>query len=249
MLVADEYLGHRDDPAVAARLSPADGSGDDQIAAEGVHRVVLSETDRRRSRVRTETAAGRDLGVLVARDLADGDVLATRDGDLVVVSLATVDALVCDFSAASVSTMAALRLGHALGNRHWELAVRGEEALFPVPDTRERAAATVEPLVPPAVAVRFEAVSPAVFDEPSASGAGHGSDVGAGHGHSHDAAAGHGHSHSHRDEDGHSHASDRVPHDDTHDHDHDHNHADGRGDGHSPPVDPAGGRPGQGGDE
>ena len=185
MLVADSYVGHRDDDAVAARLADADPVT-----------VVLSDTDRRRSRVRTETNTGEDVGIVVARDLADGDVLETADGDLVVVELAAIDALVLDVAAAGISATAALELGHATGNRHWKLALRDGEALFPVPDSRERMAATVAELLPDGVETRFEAVPPTTFDDADDShGHGHShSHGGDGHGHSH---GGDGHSHTH----------------------------------------------------
>ncbi|ADE04669.1 urease accessory protein UreE [Haloferax volcanii] len=208
MLVADTYLGHRDDPAVRGRLDEADAA-----------RVVLSDDDRRRSRVRTETEDGRDLGVVVGRELDDGDVLETETGDLVVVELAAIDVLVVDVGAADVSTTAAVELGHALGNRHWNLAIRDGEALFPVPDTYERMEATVADHLPPGVTTRRETVSPALFDgdEPDHGHGGHGH---GGHDHSHE-HGGHGHSHgehSHDHDDGHSHGHD---HDDGHDHSHD----------------------------
>ncbi|ELZ90702.1 urease accessory protein UreE [Haloferax volcanii] len=196
MLVADTYLGHRDDPAVRGRPDEADAA-----------RVVLSDDDRRRSRVRTETEDGRDLGVVVGRELDDGDVLETETGDLVVVELAAIDVLVVDVGAADVSTTAAVELGHALGNRHWDLAIRDGEALFPVPDTYERMEATVADHLPPGVTTRRETVSPALFDD-GGPDHGHG-----GHSHSHGE-----HSHSHGD---HSHGDGDQDH--THG-DHDHSH-------------------------
>lgn len=172
MLVADRYLGHREDDAVA-----------DRLADEDAHRVVLSDTDRRRSRVRTETPDGRDLGIVVSRELGDGDVLETGDGSLVVVELAAVDALVVEFADADVSPTAALEFGHATGNRHWDLAVRDGEALFPVPDTRERMLDALSDDLPDGVATRFERVPPTTFDDAES----------ADHEHAHD------HSHSHGD--------------------------------------------------
>lgn len=153
MLVAETHLGHEDDPAVAERLD-----GSDPV------RVVLSDTDRRRSRVRTETTEGRDLGIVVGRVLRDGDVLEAEDGTPVVVELAAVDALVLDLAAADLAPATALELGHAVGNRHWDMAIRDGEAVFPVPDTRERMAAAVEELLPDAP-YRFEAVPPGTFDD------------------------------------------------------------------------------------
>lgn len=182
MLVAERYLGHRDDGAVASRLSESDP-----------HRVVLSDTDRRRSRVRTETVEGADLGIVVARELGDGDVLETAEGDLVVVELAAVDALVVDFGDADVSATEAVAVGHAAGNRHWDLAVRGEEALFPVPDSRERMLSAIDGDLPAGVRTRFESVPPTTFDDGGTPDHDHGHDgTDHGHGeHSHD------HQHSH----------------------------------------------------
>ena len=171
MLVADTYLGHRDDDAV----EPSNHAT-----------VVLSDTERRRSRVRTETTDGRDLGIVIARDLADGDVLEAEDGTHVVVELAAIEALVLDFADSDVSPTAALEFGHAVGNRHWNLAVRGEEALFPVTDSKARMEATVADLLPGDVPTRYEHVPPTTFDDDGDhDGSGH-SHGGGGHTHAHE---------------------------------------------------------------
>jgi urease accessory protein len=171
MRVAERYLGHRDDPDIAALLSDADP-----------HRAVLSDTDRRRSRVRTETADGVDLGIVVGRELGDGDVLETDDGEMVVVELAAIDALVVDFGDVDVTPVAALVVGHAAGNRHWDLAVRDDEALFPVPDTRDRMLDALAGDIPDGVTTRFEYVPPTIFDDADALDHLHGTDT---HEHAH----------------------------------------------------------------
>jgi urease accessory protein len=167
MLVARAHLGRADDPDVAARLGP------------DPRRVVLTDTERRRSRVRTETTAGEDLGIVVARDLRDGDVLATDDGP-VVVELAPVEAVA--FDPDDLSPVAALELGHAVGTRHLDLAARDGRALVRVADRAERTVETLADLLPGDVGTRVVTVSPATFD-------GAGSD----HGHAHgDHHGGHG---------------------------------------------------------
>ncbi|EMA28439.1 urease accessory protein UreE [Haloarcula japonica] len=182
MLVADTYLGHRNDDAVAEAVDTSDHAT-----------VVLSDTERRRSRVRTETTDNRDLGIVLARDLADGDVLEAEDGTLVIVELAAIEAMILDFADSDVSPTAALELGHAVGNRHWNLAVRGQEALFPVTDSKKRMEAAVADLLPADVPTRYEHVPPTTFDD---SGVDHShSDGDHTHGgHSH---GGTGHSHNH----------------------------------------------------
>lgn len=173
MFVAERYVGNRDDLSVAERLENS-----------VVHRVTLSDTDRRRSRVRTETADGRDLGIVVSRDLGDGDVIETETGGLVVVELAAVDALVVEFDDASPT--AAVRFGHAVGNRHWKLAVRDGDAVFRVPDTRERALEAVTNELPEGATTRFERVSPTIFDNSTPDDS---------HAHSHGGTGGTGHTH------------------------------------------------------
>lgn len=193
MLVAETYVGHRGDPSVASLLADADP-----------HRVVLSDTERRRSRVRTETESGRDVGVVVGRVLADGDVLETERGEFVVVELASVEALVVDFAGADdVATTTAVALGHAAGNRHWDLAVRGSEALFPASESRDRMEATLTDELPVGATVRFEAVPPSTFDDADA--ADHSHADGAAHAHGH---GGGGHTHSDDEGDEHAHSED-----------------------------------------
>lgn len=187
MLVADSYLGHREDADVADRL-------------DGDHlTVTVDDTERRRSRVRTTAEDGTDLGIVVSRELRDGDVL-DADGTPVLVSLAPIDALVVDFAGVEGSTataLTALELGHAAGNRHWDLAVEGERAYLPLAEKRERMDDEIRPHLPDGATVGTDKVSPALFD--SGDGGHAHSHVG---GHSHDG----GHAHSHGDS-GHTHGS------------------------------------------
>jgi urease accessory protein len=194
MLVAETFVGRLDDDAVAERVE----SGDPL-------RIEVDETERRRSRFRTTAEDGTDLGVVVGRELRDGDVLTTGDR-LVVVSLEAVDAMVVDFGGvadpdrAAVTT--ALELGHAVGNRHWDLAVEGERAYLPLADTRERMEDTVKPHLPDGATVGYDEVAPTLFDEDGgATDQSHSHDDG---GHSHDHGDG-GHSHGHG-ADGHTHS-------------------------------------------
>lgn len=183
MLVAEEFVGTLDDEGVAERVA----SGDPL-------RLTVDETERRRSRFRTGADDDTDLGVLVARELCDGDVLSTGDR-LVVVSLEPVEAMVLDFGAAADPDTAAVRtaleLGHAVGNRHWDLAVGDQRAYLPLADTRERMEATVEPHLPEAVTIGYDEVPPTLFDEGDAADHAHGHDE---TDHAHGEA---GHSHGH----------------------------------------------------
>lgn len=188
MLVADSYLGHRSDPEVAARIADADSLA-----------VTVDDTERRRSRVRTTAADGTDLGIVVARELRNGDVLAADDR-LVVVTLAETEALFVDFAEAETSTAAtlvAVELGHAAGNRHLDLAVEGERVYLPLAERRERMEREIRPHLPAGATVGTADVSPALFDD---GGSGHSDHS---HDHSHGdqththASGGHAHSHDH----------------------------------------------------
>ncbi|QLH76778.1 urease accessory protein UreE [Halosimplex rubrum] len=205
MLVAETFVGRLDDESVAERVERGDPL-----------RIEVDETERRRSRFRTTAEDGTDLGVVVARELRDGDVLSTGDR-LVVVSLEAVDAMVLDFGGVAdpdrAAVTAALELGHAVGNRHWDLAVEGERAYLPLADTRDRMESTVDPHLPDGATVGYEAVPPTLFDERGVDG-GHSHGQGDGdHSHGHgDGGHDHGHGdHSHdHGEDGHDHGDHGV---------------------------------------
>ena len=180
MRVADTYVGKRSDEAVAARL-----------AREGFETITVDEAERRRSRFRTQTEAGTALGVTVGRELTAGDVLAAEDL-LVVVELEPVEAMVVDLGDAGGSLTGAVALGHAVGNRHWDLVVEGVRAYVPVVEDRERMARAVDPLLPDGVTVDYVSVSPALFDGTTPDHGSSGTDSRRGeHAHAHD-ADGHG---------------------------------------------------------
>lgn len=162
MLVFDEYLGHADD-----------------VVTADARRIVVDDDERRRSRVRTETTAGEDVGIVVGRVLRDGDVVAADDSRAVV-DLRPVEAV--GFDAAALAPPRALEVGHAVGNRHWDLATRGDETLVRGADGPERTAAALEPMLPPTVETRVVSVPPSTFDDGDSRSAGHGHAHPDGHG-------------------------------------------------------------------
>jgi urease accessory protein len=128
--------------------------------------VTVGGDQRRRSRFRTTTDAGREVGVVVGRELRAGDVLSAEagDGPRLEVVLEPVEAVVVGLADAAADLTAAVALGHAVGNRHWEMAVRGSEVLFPAGESDTRVDATLGPHLPAGATVRHERVSPALFD-------------------------------------------------------------------------------------
>lgn len=174
MLVADTYLGSIEESALTERLE-----------SEAYSAVTLDDTERRRSRVRTTTDNGTDIGIIVGRELRDGDVL-DADGSLVLVTLNPMTAMVLDISGVdgdAATVTEAVTLGHAAGNRHWSLAVSGTEAYLPIADDRDRMEEEIRPLLPDGAMIEYRAVSPTLFDEGRRSDHGHGGD---GHTHSGD---------------------------------------------------------------
>jgi urease accessory protein len=184
MLVVESVLGNVEaDPDLAARR--------EERPAEEVERVVLDERDRRRARLRTTTEAGTDIGIVSPEGgLQPGDVLVDDAERMVVVDFADRDALVVDFTGVdgtgeALATAAAL--GHELGNRHRDLAVRESEVLVALGPDAGQIRATVESAAPAGVTVRRETVDPSLFDGTGA------------HGHDHDGESGHTHDHAHGD--------------------------------------------------
>ncbi|RXK51568.1 urease accessory protein UreE [Halorientalis pallida] len=195
MLVTDSVLGNVDDDAdlrAAVETRPADE----------VERVVLDERERRRSRIRTATDAGTEIGVVVEdeRGLEPGDVLVNDDERVVLVEFADREALVVAFTDGDAAAMArAAELGHAVGNRHRDLAVRDGEVLIALDTDGDRTVETVEAMVPPDTEMWRERVDPTLFDDAGTAdhdhrhgGGGHAHDHGDDHTHSHDDT---GHSH------------------------------------------------------
>ena len=201
MLVADGVRGnvHEDDALHAAYHDHED--------AGTLERVVVDRTTRRRSRFRTTTESGTDLGVVVgtSEGLAPGDVLAVdSDERLFVVEFEQEEAVVVELPEGegdAETLAAAVAFGHLVGNKHWDLAVDGGEVYVRVGADGPRVAEELEAELLDGATLRRERVDPTLFD---ASPGGHehshgsGGHEHAGHEHSH-GDAGHGHSHEHGD--------------------------------------------------
>lgn len=132
MLLRETIIGniHRDEPLA--------DTYEEYETDDRVERIALDENDRKRSRLRTTTDRGTDVGIVVDRQagLAAGDVVAYDDERMIVITAERREALVIELDA--IDDMAtALECGHRLGNQHRELAV--EEGRVYVPVSEERA--------------------------------------------------------------------------------------------------------------
>lgn len=162
MRVIETVLGNVEtDPELAASY--------EQRPTEEVERVVLDEQERRRSRFRTTTETGTELGVIAGSEqrLQPGDILVDDEDRFVIVAFANRDAIVVSFEApGSTATMAeAARLGYRVGNRHCDLAVRDDEVLVALGTDADRIVETVTDALPAGATTRREDVDPALFDD------------------------------------------------------------------------------------
>ena len=95
-----------------------------------VDRVVFDNEQRVKRIQRVTTEAGTELGLRLdasVRELEDGDILARTGEGLIVAAMAPVDVLV--ITPATVEE--ALRVAHALGNRHLQAQFFGPGDTFP----------------------------------------------------------------------------------------------------------------------
>ena len=203
----DGVVGTAGDPDIAAEIASHEADGT-------LERVVLNSADRRKSRLRVETDAGTDLGILVDKpELAAGDVLVLDDDQAVVVAFESREAFVIKLpdSARPADTV---ELGHRIGNQHWDVAIEGKTVYVPVEADRAIIEDVLGPYLPQETETWYETVDADRFIDEETADHGHASD----HGHSH----GPDHSHDHGSE----HDSE---HDHSHDHGSDHSHDGGHG--------------------
>ena len=174
--------------------------------------VVLDDTQRKRSRFRTTTESGTDLGVLVDRpELSPDDVLVLDDDLAVVVAFERREAFVVDLPS-ETETGTAIELGHRIGNQHWDVAIDDGTLYVPREADRSIIEETLGPYLPEGATIRYETVDAELFvDGEGGPGLGHSHGAGGG---GHDHAGGQTHAHG---ASGHTHA----------DHDHtEHGHSD-----------------------
>ena len=197
-----------------------------------LERVVLDTSDRRKSRLRVETNAGTDLGILVDQpELSAGDVLFVDDDHAAVIEFEAIEAFVIELPAATESTLlATVELGHRIGNQHWDVAVEAGTVYVPVEADKSIIESVLGEYLPAGAETRYEIVDAERFVDGETMDHGHGD-----HDHSHGAETDHSHAHgdhdhNHGDESDHSHSH---SHGDESDHSHSHSHGDGSDHSHS----------------
>jgi len=184
------------DPDLAAKIEAHEDAGT-------LERVVLNSNARQKSRLRVETDAGTDLGILVDQpELSAGDVLFVDDEQAAVVEFEEIEAFIIELPEAAKSTlMATVALGHRIGNQHWDLAVEGRTLYIPVAADKSIIETVLGEYLPDGSETRYKIVEAERFVDGETMDHSHGG--GSDHSHGDDA----GHSHDHADQD-HSHNGD-----------------------------------------
>jgi len=138
-------------------------------AADKVETVTVDPEQRKRSRVRTTTDDGTEIGIVVddKSELEAGDVLVLDDDRMIVVEFEKREAMVIEYPAPeSFDDVASVaKLGHAIGNHHWDLQSRDGAFYVPLSDARRVMERVVTDLLPPDAVVRYERVDSTVFTD------------------------------------------------------------------------------------
>lgn len=153
----DGILGNTDDEELAAQIA-------DHEAAGTLERVVIEPGERKRSRLRVETDAGTDLGLVPDGDLRSGDVLLLEPGRAVIVEFEQREAAVVDLPEPTERALGRMvELGHRVGNQHWDLAVHDGAIYLPVAADRHIVENVLEPELPADATIRYETVDPELW--------------------------------------------------------------------------------------
>ena len=189
MIRVDGVVGNAADPDIADEIAAhkADGT---------LEKVRIDSADRRKSRLRVETDAGTDIGVLVDEpELAAGDVLVLDDQRAVVVEFESREALVVDLPP-SPTPASTIELGHRIGNQHWDIAVEDRTLYVPVEADRTIIEDVLGPYLPSGAETRYETVDAERFVD-STSPSDHEHRHGVDHGDGHESDRDYDHNHAH----------------------------------------------------
>lgn len=151
--LVQKYLGNSlENPALAQ-----------QLEEKGCWEVYLSSSDRPKGRIYTQSTSGVAIGIVKNRDwmLQEGDVLATEEGQLLLVHLQTQKLLVISFTQ-SVGDRAIelIHLGHVLGNHHYPILVQNNKIYLQLVTDAEVIEKTIRDFAIPGLQIEYEERSP-----------------------------------------------------------------------------------------
>lgn len=180
----EEILGNsRTDSELATALDSHREQG-------SLETVRIAAAERKKSRLRVETDAGTDLGLVPDRPLRAGDVLLLDEERAVVVAFERREAAVIELPEPTAGAVAAaVELGHRVGNQHWDLAVHEGAVYIPVEADRHIIENVLADSLPAGATIRYEEVGADRWIDEESPAADHE------HSHVHDSGSDHGHSH------------------------------------------------------
>jgi urease accessory protein len=159
MLQITEIIGniHRDESLANAH--------DEYEEQDQVERLILDEHDRKRSRLRTTTDRGTDVGLVIDHPagLSAGDVIVYNAERMIIITAEQQEVAVLDIDIIE-NRERAVTLGHHLGNQHWTLTIRNGRLYIPVPEKRAHAERVIEGTLGD-VPIEYEQADPAIFEE------------------------------------------------------------------------------------
>ena len=121
-LVAQTYIGNvHTNSALLAQAQALRESG--RCLA-----VKIAPGDRTKGRILIKTALGQSIGIVKdrTRQVQEGDIFETAQGDWILVHLEAQPLMALRFSQPVESATALVQLGYALGNQHWPTTVKGD---------------------------------------------------------------------------------------------------------------------------
>jgi len=191
MRVVTGVLGNvAEDDALAAARDRHDEAGTLEV-------VSLPRSERRKSRIRTTTDQGTELGIVHGTPVLEaGDVLLDDAECFLLVERAACSALVVDLETVSPGTAA--ELGHTLGNQHRSVSVRSERLSVELDAERQHVERVLEAHVPDAT-WRLQEVTDDRFSN-TLSGSESATDEGHTQSHPHQHGHRHGEEHTHGDQ-------------------------------------------------
>ncbi|MGB7413399.1 MAG: hypothetical protein WA902_04240 [Thermosynechococcaceae cyanobacterium] len=125
--------------------------------------VALNSEDRRKGRIYTQAISGESIGIVKDRSwsLAEGDVLQTEAGKLLLVYLKDQCMIVLNFTGnATDHALALVHLGHTLGNHHYPISIHNDSIYIPVTCDRKVIESTINSFNISGLVLSYEQQSP-----------------------------------------------------------------------------------------
>lgn len=149
--IAQTYLGNiQENVTLAEKLE-----GSKELCLE----VNLSQSDRGKGRIYTQSTSGMPVGIIKNRDwlLREGDMLETEQGKLLLVHIQTQELMVLSFSESVASNAIDLiHLGHVLGNHHYPIMVKDNKIYLQLIVDKERIEATIRNFNIPGLQIDYQ---------------------------------------------------------------------------------------------